>query len=229
MLWKEFQMLLSNDAVEGSEVEQLEEADRVYLSLKSHMRRLREQLKIQPDEQQHIEPIDASPEFQNDLAAIWERYLAIQKELASDKFEEARRMLTSFESSVAELDDSTLEGHAAHVWKREHANLDKLIAALKTADEIEVMRARFKPLSEEIGFLAKSFGFGEAGPIYEIHCPMAFEGKGALWYQENDLVRNPYYGASMLKCADRVEKIIRDEPELNEEERDHSQHDHSQD
>lgn len=230
MLWKEFQMLLSNDAVEGSEVSQLEDAGRVYLVLKGHMRRLREQLKIQPGEQRQIERIEVSPEFQNDLAAIWERYLAIQKELAADEYEQAKEALVSLESSVAALDDSMLEGHAEHIWMREHANLDKLIEGLNSAEDIETMRSRFKPLSEEIGVLAKSFGFGEAGPIYEIHCPMAFEGKGALWYQDNDQIRNPYYGASMLKCADRVERILRDEPALQKEGAapdNHSQHDDS--
>ncbi len=36
---------------------------------------------------------------------------------------------------------------------------------------------------------------------------MAFEGRGATWIQADSAVRNPYYGATMLKCADRVEKL----------------------
>ena len=83
-----------------------------------------------------------------------------------------------------------------------------------TSDDItmEAMREAFRSLSEEVGVLAKAFGFGEAGPVYELHCPMAFDGQGAVWYQADDAVRNPYYGASMLKCADRVEKLVQDEP-----------------
>jgi len=227
VLWKEFEMLLSNDAVEGRDVRQIAEADQVYVLLKGHMRRLREQLNIHPEEQRHIEHIDVSPKFQHDLAAIWERYLAIQKELANDQLAKAKEALVSFKSSLAALDDSMLKDRALQVWKREHANLDKLTASLESAKEIEAFRSRFKPLSEEIGVLAKAFGFGEAGPIYEIHCPMAFEGQGALWYQDSDQVKNPYFGASMLKCADRVTQVIRDEPELKEKEHDHSQHDNS--
>jgi Cu(I)/Ag(I) efflux system membrane fusion protein len=84
------------------------------------------------------------------------------------------------------------------------------------------MRAEFKPLSESIGVLAKSFGFGEGGPIYELHCPMAFQGKGGVWYQDNENVRNPYYGASMLTCADRVERIPHDPPAIPD--KNHSNH-----
>lgn len=58
-----------------------------------------------------------------------------------------------------------------------------------------------------IGVLAKTFGFGEPGPIYELHCPMAFQGAGAIWYQDSDQTRNPYFGSTMLQCADRVEEL----------------------
>ena len=46
MLWKELSMLLGNDVVEGRDAKQMDEADRVYLLLKKHMRRLREQLSV---------------------------------------------------------------------------------------------------------------------------------------------------------------------------------------
>lgn len=227
MQWNEFAMLLGNDAVEGRNVKQMSEADRVFLSLKGNMRRMRDQLGITPDDQRDFEYIAASPQFQAELAAVWGRYLAVQKELAADEFANAREALTNFESAVATVDDSMLTGRAKQVWEREEANLSKLIDSLRQAQEIKRMRTEFKPLSEEVGVLAKSFGFGEAGPIYELHCPMAFQGKGAVWYQNNDQVRNPYYGSTMLKCADRVEKIVHDEPsepDAHQSHQDHSQH-----
>ena len=67
-------------------------------------------------------------------------------------------------------------------------------------------------MSEEVGVLAKAFGFGPTVLVYELHCPMAFEGEGAIWYQDNDQPQNPYYGSTMLQCADRVEQIVRDMP-----------------
>ena len=217
MLWKEFSMLLGNDAVEGRDVKQMAEADRVFLLLKSHMRRMREQLGFRQDHQKQIEHISVPAEFQAELAAVWQRYLAIQQELAADRFPNAKESLASFATAVATVDDSTISGRAAQVWKKEKANLEDLIAALKKTTDIKTLRSEFKPLSEEIGVLAKSFGFGEAGPIYELHCPMAFQNKGAVWYQTNEQVRNPYFGLSMLKCADRVQKVIHQGPPQSEE------------
>lgn len=227
MQWKEFAMLLGNDAFEGGNVKQMPEADRLFLALKGNMRRMREQLGITPDAQPHIERIVVSPQFQAALAAVWERYLAIQRELAANQFNKARDALTGLESAVATVDDSMLTGRAKQVWEREEANLSKLIESLRQSQDIKRMRTEFKPLSEEVGVLAKTFGFGEARPIYELHCPMAFQNKGAIWYQDNDQVRNPYYGSSMLKCADRVEKVVHDEPTMpdaHQSHQDHSQH-----
>lgn len=226
MQWKEFAMLLGNDVAEGRDVKQISEADRVFLLLKSHMRRLRDQFKTPSGEQRHIEHIDVPSEFQLELATLWQRYLPIQKELAGDNWENARESLAGFETAFAALDDSMLDGRASEVWARERSHLEKLIAGLKQSKDIKDMRARFKPLSEEIGVLAKSFGFGEAGPIYELHCPMAFDGTGAIWYQENDRVRNPYYGASMLKCADRVQELIREAPAESKSATSHPGHAH---
>ena len=68
-------------------------------------------------------------------------------------------------------------------------------------------------LSDEMIVLAKAFGFGDAGSVYLVHCPMAFQNRGASWLQDNDLVANPYYGATMLRCADRVEELGVESPE----------------
>jgi Cu(I)/Ag(I) efflux system membrane fusion protein len=224
MLWKEFSMLLGNDAVEGRDAQNLAEADRVYLLLKGHMRRLRDQLGISPDEQPVVEHIAVSPEFQAQLADVWENYLAIQQALAADSAAGARQRLAGLESAVAIIDNESLTGRASHVWAKERANLTSLISRIGKAEDLNAMRAEFLPLSQEIGVLAKAFGFGEATPVFELHCPMAFQGKGAVWYQASDEVRNPYYGSTMLGCADRVEQILNAEPELPDEHRSHQDH-----
>lgn len=207
MLWNELSMLLGNDVVEGREARQLAEADRVYLVLKGHMRRLRDQLGITPDRQPNLESIVVAAEFQAELAAVWERYLAVQEALAEDRFAEGRQALTGLQSAVATVDPGSLGARARQAWDRERMNLDKVIDSLQKAQDIKALRHAFAPLSQEIGVLARSFGFGEGIAVYELHCPMAFDGRGAVWYQDNDVVRNPYYGASMLKCADRVERV----------------------
>ncbi len=225
MLWKEFGMLLGNDAVEGSDLTQLAEVDRVFLLLKRHMRRMREQLGITQEPQRQIEFIAVEPEFQTQLAGIWQAYLPIQQALATDEFTNAQQALAQLESALTSIDDQSLTGHAQHTWNEERANLVKLFDGLQAAKDIKALRTAFKPLSEEIGVLAKTFDFGESYPVFELHCPMAFQRKGATWYQDNDQVKNPYYGSKMLKCADRVDRIVNIEPAAQEQ----GSHDHDAD
>jgi len=207
MLWKEFLMLLSNDAVEGGEVNESADAERVYLLLKGHMRRMREQLGVTQHEAADIERLTVSPVFQEMLRKIWQQYLLIGDALATDNPAEARSAAVTLQTLVTEIEGSELEPKAAIVWNKERTSLLKLIASLLETDDIAAARNSFSPISQEIGVLAQSFGFGSEAPVWELHCPMAFRGKGATWYQDNDQVRNPYFGATMLKCADRVERV----------------------
>jgi Cu(I)/Ag(I) efflux system membrane fusion protein len=40
------------------------------------------------------------------------------------------------------------------------------------------------------------------GPIFELYCSMAFNNRGAIWLQQDEDIRNPYFGAQMLKCGE---------------------------
>jgi len=55
---------------------------------------------------------------------------------------------------------------------------------------------------------------------------MAFGGRGAVWYQDNDKTLNPYFGSKMLKCADRVEEIAQREPDASKQHDPHQNHSH---
>ena len=92
--WKEFAMLLGNDAVEGSDVTDLREADRVFLLLKGHMRRMREQFGVSQNQPRQVERIAVDAEFQAQLAVIWRAYLIVQQALAADDFPAASSALT---------------------------------------------------------------------------------------------------------------------------------------
>ena len=135
-------MLLGNDVVEGREAQQLEEADRVYLLLKGHMRRLRDQLACRAGPAAPRWNASRSPpSFQAELAAVWERYLAIQQALAADSFDDARQALTGLQSAATTVDAASLSGQARQMWDRERANLDKVIDALQRSQDITAMRS----------------------------------------------------------------------------------------
>ena len=103
-----------------------------------------------------------------------EGYVMAQEALAADNFGNARAAL----ASLMTLADPTTQ---------------PLVRSAAAADDIETMRARFKPLSEYLATLELPQGFARA------YCPM-YDG-GSNWVQRDGPVRNPYFGSEMLTCG----------------------------
>jgi hypothetical protein len=43
--------------------------------------------------------------------------------------------------------------------------------------------------------------FGSNRKLYQDYCPMADDGKGAIWISEIKEIKNPYQGSKMLTCG----------------------------
>lgn len=60
-------------------------------------------------------------------------------------------------------------------------------------------REHFVLLSKDINDLIKTFGTKQK--LYQDFCPMANDGKGAIWISEVKDIKNPYQGGKMLTCG----------------------------
>jgi len=71
----------------------------------------------------------------------------------------------------------------------------------------EIAQARALFYRHNLGLLR----FAELGVLadgwYEAYCPMARDGEGASWLQREAELRNPYFGAMMLRCGDIVRRF----------------------
>ena len=103
-----------------------------------------------------------------------EGYVMAQEALAADNYTDAKAAL----ESLMTLADPVTQ---------------PLVRLAANADEIETMRARFKPLSEYVAGLDLPQGFARA------YCPM-YDG-GSNWIQRDGPLRNPFYGSEMLTCG----------------------------
>ncbi len=66
-------------------------------------------------------------------------------------------------------------------------------------DKLEHQREHFVLLSKDVNDLIKMFGSNRK--LYQDYCPMANEGKGAIWISEIENIKNPYQGSKMLTCG----------------------------
>lgn len=209
MLWNELAMLLANDAVEGSGVERSSDAYRVFNDTAKHMRRVRERLlggKHPPGHEppQHFE---TPAEFQDQLAQLWDQYLRISSALAADDLLAAEEAVAAASTALLAIEMQLLDGKAHDAWMTYAKELNFTLEELGAANDLPSLRANFQPFSNQMMSVILALGLEPSRSVYRLHCPMAFDNLGASWLQAEEDVRNPYFGARMLKCADQVELI----------------------
>ncbi len=139
-------------------------------------------------------------------------YFSIQKALANDDLATAKASAGELASAVAKSQCS-IDGEDCCA---EVAGAAESIAG---ASDISVARKAF------LGFSNAMIAMIESHPgettAYKMYCPMAFDNQGGAWLQDNDDLRNPYYGSMMLTCGTlqaTYSKAAKKE--------DHSAHDH---
>ena len=216
--WREVAMLLRNDVAEGREVDSMQAADRVFALTRQHVTQMKAQFPLpishDAEQMQAIVNLNVPPEVIEQLSGFIGPYLEFGQALAADDLNAAKEALAPLHQRLADLppipsEDKTVapEDKAVELWSKEKRDLSEIVGRLQKANDLKALRSGFALLSEQMLSLQRMFGLPTDKTLYELHCPMAFEGRGASWIQSDDAVRNPYYGASMLKCADKVEKL----------------------
>lgn len=144
--------------------------------------------------------VDAT--FRDQLGAVLHDYFAAQEALAADDLEGAETAAAEFGETLAKIDMALLSGDAHMAWMGLLPPLREAAEALATAGAIESARTEFRKLSDALTHSVTMFGATGHEALYQVHCPMAFENEGADWLQKSEEVRNPYFGARMLKCGE---------------------------
>lgn len=127
-------------------------------------------------------------------------YLKLKNALTKDDSKAAaivaNSLLKTFNSTDASSLDSKSKKELLNITEnaKEHA---KHIG--DNPSKIDHQREHFILLSNNMNDLIITFGAKQK--LYQDFCPMANDGKGAIWISEIKEIKNPYYGAEMLSCG----------------------------
>ncbi|WP_406843463.1 DUF3347 domain-containing protein [Flavobacterium soyae] len=91
---------------------------------------------------------------------------------------------TKLKAQYLEIADDAKE-HAEHIGDN--------------SGKIDHQREHFVMLSQDVNDLIQVFGTTQK--LYQDYCPMANDGKGAVWISEIKEIKNPYYGSKMGNCG----------------------------
>lgn len=151
--------------------------------------------------------VSAPEAFKKQLDGVLDQVLSIGDALAGDNRDAALAGVSKAQQALAAVDMSMLTGDAHPRWMESLSALNQPLDKMKTGKDIEALRVAFAALSSAMTRAAKMFGPLRSEPLYGIHCPMAFDNRGADWLQKDKAVRNPYFGKAMLTCGEVIETI----------------------
>lgn len=151
--------------------------------------------------------LSAPPAFGQQLRPLFDLYFQAQQTLAADELAGAKDAAKGLQRRLPDIDVALLEGAAHVAWMAASERLERAAGRLGGATDIGVARAAFEELSLVMTRLARQFHTGFDQELYLMHCPMAFDNRGADWLQLQAQLANPYFGASMLRCGETRETI----------------------
>lgn len=157
---------------------------------------------------------DIPDEFTNQLGDVVRAYVDVAEGLADDDFGAAQDAASALVDVLDGIDDSMLEGDAAEQWALADGEVRAALSTMAEMEDLDGLRQHFEPLSDWMAAVVDAFGSGDAGAVYLLHCPMAFDNRGADWLQLDEEVRNPYFGDAMYDCGEVEMELTDTEPPL---------------
>ncbi len=129
---------------------------------------------------------------------IIDAYIQIKNALTTDSKDEAAKGGTALVAAFSEFDMSNLTGET-HKEYMEIVESAKEHAEHIVKSPIDHQREHFEVLSTDINDLVALLGTEKT--LYQDFCPMASNGKGAIWLSEVEEIKNPYMGSKMSTCG----------------------------
>ena len=147
-----------------------------------------------------------SPVFKNVLSSLFSSYFELKDALVKDDSLLALKNAQKMANSLKDFDRSEITNENQQIWLKASKELSVSLQQMLTKKELEDIRKDFIAVSDKMIFIAQNFDASE-NPMYIQHCPMANTSKGADWLSLNKLIKNPYFGSSMLSCGEVIDTI----------------------
>ncbi len=208
LAWKEYSMLLRNDAVLGSGAKDKDRLKKITAETAKHFMRLDMTFGISALAESVGKVLDTPEEFRVQLGKVFTAYSAFTDALAADNLQDAHKSAAMISGELKKVNSGLLTGEPHQIWSESIENMNNGLDAIRNSKDIVGVRVGLEPLSYGLAEAVDKLGIVTDKPVYELFCPMAFDFKGAKWLQSDEDIRNPYFGETMLKCGE-VERQIK--------------------
>ena len=154
----------------------------------------------------NIYRLDTPKEFVTQINTLLNSYLKMKDNFFAADREKASAQAKDILKNLKEVNMELLKGDAHMYWMKLAKTIKENAKVIAEATNIDTQRRAFKPLSETMIKVYKSFGL-ENEKVYVQFCPMFDDNKGAFWLSTQKQIQNPYYGDLMPTCGDTKDSI----------------------
>ena len=143
-----------------------------------------------------------SDSFQKDFKPVLLAYLKVKDALVAS---DAPQTVVSAKATLEAL--NAIPTSNLGKMEQEHFNASvKMLEAIAAKTNLNNQRSHFVLLNEHLVALVSAFSTLE-NTLYVQKCPMANNNQGAVWLSKEKDIRNPYFGAAMLKCGSTIKSL----------------------
>ncbi|MGK7391510.1 MAG: DUF3347 domain-containing protein [Candidatus Cyclobacteriaceae bacterium M2_1C_046] len=138
------------------------------------------------------------------ITPVLDAYLAVKNALVNDNQEEAAKAGGTLATALEGLDISQFDSD-------KQTELQEIVEVAKNhgehiaESEIGHQREHFEALSQDIKDMTAIVGTDRV--LYHQYCPMYNDNKGGMWLSASEEIKNPLFGAKMMKCG-KVQEVI---------------------
>ena len=134
------------------------------------------------------------------IARIVKDYLVLKNALVADNDKAAANAGKQLFATLSKVDMKTIAANKHKEFMDIFENAKENAEHIgDNAGKIDHQREHLASLSKDVSDLIVLFGTTQK--LYQDHCPMYNDGKGAVWISEAKAIKNPYYGGKMLTCG----------------------------
>lgn len=151
--------------------------------------------------------------YHQHMRPVLDAAIAFTEALAADDVQAARSAADKLREGLKQASPHGLSGASLEVFAERIEALRKALPVADKAD-VDALRDQLVPLNSAVEKYIRTFGHDRTQPLVRMFCPMAFDNRGASWFQLDDKVRNPYFGKRMYRCGEATAAIAADGREV---------------
>ncbi|ALO17277.1 Cation efflux system protein CusB precursor [Salinivirga cyanobacteriivorans] len=150
------------------------------------------------------EDYSAPDAFQQQLTVVYHEYIDMKDAFVASDTQKVSNEAGQVKKVLDEVDMGLLDGDAHMKWMDHLEILNRTIETISKSGDLEEQRKTFSEFNLAFYKAVKTFGLEGVKTHYQ-YCPMANRDQGAYWFSNEEEIKNPYFGESMLKCGENRE------------------------